>query len=68
MSALTDLIDRLSGVAIVKERLADTSKNVDHALIWLLDHEKRLVRLEAGHPPGKPKTPAPARRSGGSGR
>lgn len=55
MSALTDIIDRLSGVAIVKERLAETSKNVDRSLNWLLDHEKRLVMLEAGRPTRKPK-------------
>lgn len=46
MSAITDILDRLSGVAILKERLAETSKNVDRALVWLLDHEKRLIRLE----------------------
>ena len=28
MSALTDIIDRLSGVAIVKKRLAEASRNV----------------------------------------
>ena len=46
MSAITDILDRLSGVAILKERLAETGRNVDRSLVWLLDHEKRLIRLE----------------------
>ena len=46
MSAITDILDRLSGVAILKERLAETVRNVDRSLVWLLDHEKRLIRLE----------------------
>jgi hypothetical protein len=47
MSAITDILDRLSGVAILKERLAHTSRNIDRTLGWLLDHEKRLIRIEA---------------------
>jgi hypothetical protein len=27
-------------VAILKERLAETNRNVDRSLGWLLDHEK----------------------------
>lgn len=57
MSAITDILDRLSGVAVLKERLAETSKNVDRSLVWLLDHEKRLIRLEEG---GRPVAKAPA--------
>ena len=53
MSLVTDILDRLSGVAIVKERLAETNKNVDRALSWLLDHEKRLTRMEAGQTPAR---------------
>jgi hypothetical protein len=50
MSAITDILDRLSGVAVVKERLAETARNVDRSLVWLLDHEKRLIHLEARAP------------------
>jgi len=60
MSLVTDILDRLSGVAIVKERLAETNKNVDRVLSWLLDHEKRLTRMEAGQRPARmppPKRP-----------
>jgi hypothetical protein len=60
MSTITDILDRLSGVAIVKERLLETNRNVDRALTWLFDHEKRLLRIEAGghavEPPPKPPT------------
>lgn len=47
MSTIADILDRLSGVATLKERLAETSRNVDRSLSWLLDHEKRLIRIEA---------------------
>ena len=50
LSAITDILDRLSGVAVVKERLAETARNVDRSLVWLLDHEKRLIQLEARTP------------------
>lgn len=47
MSTIAEILDRLSGVAILKERLAETNRNVDRSLNWLLDHEKRLIHLEA---------------------
>lgn len=47
MTVITDILDRLSGVAVVRERLADTGKRVDHLAESLLDHERRLTRLEA---------------------
>lgn len=46
MSTIAEILDRLSGVAVLKERLAETGRNVDRSLAWLLDHEKRLIRLE----------------------
>lgn len=56
MSTVAELLDRLSGVAVLKERLAETNRNVDRSLSWLLDHEKRLIHLEAGRsrPPEGP--------------
>ncbi|MGH7592926.1 MAG: hypothetical protein ACRELE_03620 [Gemmatimonadales bacterium] len=42
-----DILDRLSGIAIVKERVLETSRNVDRAIAWLLDHEKRILHLES---------------------
>jgi hypothetical protein len=48
MSVIGDILDRLSAVAILKERLSETNRNVDRSLVWLLDHEKRMIRLETG--------------------
>lgn len=48
MSTIAEILDRLSGVAALKERIAETNRNLDRSLAWLLDHEKRLIRLEAG--------------------
>jgi hypothetical protein len=61
MSAIADILDRLSGVAIVKERLAETARNVDRSLAWLLDHEKRLIHLEARAPTVSAAAPKRAR-------
>ena len=47
MSVIAEILDRLSGVAVLKERLTETNRNVDRSLTWLLDHEKRLIHLEA---------------------
>lgn len=47
MSVITDILDRLSGVAVVRERVVETGKRVDHLADSLLDHERRLTRLEA---------------------
>ena len=46
MSLITELLDRLSGVAVVRERLGDTVKRVDALAERLVDHERRLTRLE----------------------
>lgn len=61
MSTIAEILDRLSGVAVLKERLAETSRNVDRSLAWLLDHEKRMIRLEARSDAGPPPTPAAPR-------
>lgn len=49
MSTIAEIFDRLSGVAVLRERLAETNRNVDRSLAWLLDHEKRLIHLEAAN-------------------
>jgi hypothetical protein len=46
MSVVTDLLDRLSGVAVVRERLGDTAKRVDALAERFVDHERRITRLE----------------------
>ena len=46
MSLIMEVLERLSGIAIVREKLNDTAQRVDRVGAWLLDHERRIVRLE----------------------
>lgn len=46
MSLISEILDRLSGVAAVRERLAETGQRVSTLTDWVVDHEKRLTRLE----------------------
>lgn len=46
MSLVTEILDRLSGVAVVREKLTETSQKVNTLAAWVLDHEKRLTRVE----------------------
>ncbi len=46
MSLVTEILERLSGIAVVREKLTDTSKRTEKMAEWLLDHEKRLTALE----------------------
>lgn len=46
MSLVTDILDRLSGIAVVREKLSETTQKVNTLAAWVLDHEKRLTRLE----------------------
>jgi hypothetical protein len=60
MSALKEILERLSGVHVVSEKLDMTMDRVEKLGDWLLDHERRLVALEtaaAMTPPApRPKT------------
>jgi len=47
VSVLSEILDRLSGVAVVRERLGETSQRVERLTDLMLDHERRLARLEA---------------------
>jgi hypothetical protein len=55
LSLITELLDRLSGVAVVRERLGDTVKRVDALTERLVDHERRLTRLEVLMPSEPPR-------------
>jgi len=46
MSLMSEILDRLSGVTIVRERLGETAQRVERLAERLLDHERRLARLE----------------------
>ena len=65
MSGIREILDRLSGIVAVKEQVAAVKGEIDRILPLLVDHERRLTRLEtrseaAGAPkalarPKKPK-------------
>jgi hypothetical protein len=46
VSLVTEILDRLTGIAIVRERLSETGRAMDRLADAVLDHETRLVRLE----------------------
>ena len=50
MSLAIDILERLSGIAVVREKLNDTTQRIDKVADWLLDHEKRITTLEATRP------------------
>ncbi|MEW5889166.1 MAG: hypothetical protein AB1768_08940 [Pseudomonadota bacterium] len=53
MSLVAEILDRLTGIAIVRDRLGETGLKVDRLADALLDHEKRLIRIETTlFPPG----------------
>ena len=56
MSVVTDILDRLSGVTAVREKLNSTSQRVEKLADMLLDHEKRILTLEIS---GRVGTPQP---------
>lgn len=58
MSVVTDILDRLSGVTAVREKLNHTSERVEKVADMLLDHERRILALEYGAPP---RSKAPSR-------
>jgi hypothetical protein len=54
MSLVTDILDRLTGLAVVKAQLDTTAADVRRMGDWLLDLEKRVIRLESSASPGAP--------------
>lgn len=46
MSLVTDILDRLSGVAVVKTELAHTAQRIDKLGEVVFNHETRIARLE----------------------
>ena len=57
MSLITEILDRLTGLAVIKAQLDSTASDVRRMGDWLLDLEKRTIRLESQ------TTAAPARAS-----
>ena len=46
MSAVREILERLSGIHVVSEKLDMTMERVEKLGDWLLDHERRLVAME----------------------
>jgi hypothetical protein len=57
MSLVQELLDRLTGLTTLRERMSDMHATLRDHQRFVLDHERRLARLEAGpeRTPGKPK-------------
>jgi hypothetical protein len=57
MSLIQEVLDRLSGMSALRDRLNDMHATLRDHQGFILDHERRLARLEAGpeRTPGKPK-------------
>ena len=62
MSTLAELLDRLTGVAVIRERVSETLKVVAVLRGMVFDHERRLLRIEASNDPprrsGRRKLPS----------
>lgn len=57
MSVVQELLDRLTGLTALRERMSDMHATLRDHQRFVLDHERRLARLEAGpeRPTSKPK-------------
>jgi len=52
MSLIQEMFDRLSGVSALRDRVNDLRDTMQEQQRFLLDHERRLARLEGAQPPG----------------
>jgi len=43
---ISEIINRLSGLNLIKEKLERTSKRIEKLSDYVVDHEKRLIRME----------------------
>jgi hypothetical protein len=59
MSTLTELLDRLTGVAMLREKQLVIEAQIKHLMTSEIDHEKRLLKLEAIVAAGLPQLPRP---------
>lgn len=57
MSLVTELLERLAGVAMLKEKVNDTADRVERLSEWLLELDRRVARIEgAQRQPRRPRT------------
>jgi len=43
---ISEIINRLSGLNLIKEKLDRTAKRIEKLSDYVVDHEKRLIRME----------------------
>ena len=59
MTIVTELLERLAGVATLREKVAETSQRVDRIGEWLLELDRRVTWIEAANTRGnsRPRIP-----------
>ncbi len=56
MSLVTELLERLAGVALLKARVNDTADRVERLGEWMLELDRRVTRVESTQAlPAQPK-------------
>ena len=48
MSRVTDILDRLSGVAVLKEKIAQQDRVLEDMQRWLLEQARDIAELKGG--------------------
>jgi hypothetical protein len=46
VSVVTELLERLAGVSVLKEKVNDTADRVERLAEWLLEVDRRVTRIE----------------------
>ncbi len=47
MSLITELLERLAGVALLKAKVSDTADRVERLGEWMLELDRRVTRVES---------------------
>lgn len=56
MSIVTELLERLAGVALLKAKVNDTADRVERLGEWMLELDRRVTRVESAQSlPAQPK-------------
>jgi len=55
--SVVDIVDRLTGITPIRERIKEHEALLVKMSTWMLNHETRLVRIETLIDPRQPKLP-----------
>lgn len=55
MSLVTELLERLAGAAMLKEKVNDTAGRVERLAEWTLELDRRVTRIESAR--RRPRSP-----------